>query len=100
MDDLRKEGSETIRRQDEVKRASWLQGLTGMAVAAFGAVVQFFGDAWDSVSELRYVFTSIPLWVWGGLAVAMSIYLWRKAEATQERRLDDERTGKHAGAGD
>ena len=100
VDDLRKEGSKTITRTDGIRKNSIAQMVLAFCGAIISAVLQFFSDAWDKVSEFRYVLTSIPVAVWFLIALGLACFMYWQAGRVQAYRLEDERTGKHSGAGD
>lgn len=97
VEDLREQGSKTIKETDVVKAGAGVVGFGGLVTMATDAVTEWFGVAWGYLDDLKQAFESIPMWVWGGLALALALFFSYRASRIQKVRVDDERLGLHNG---
>jgi hypothetical protein len=100
VDDLRKQGSQIVTEQDDVKTTSSVVGGAGVVAATVGVVTEHFESAWSMLLPIREAFDSVPLWAWGLMAAGLAYYYHYKANKTQEVRLVAERIGLHNGEPD
>jgi predicted chitinase len=90
-------GSETIQKADKAIRtqaAGLVAGLGGLGISGLSSLL---GDNWTKLATVREMFADVPGWVWGTGVVIMSMATIVYSRDIQNRRVDDERTGKHVG---
>jgi putative chitinase len=94
---LRAAGSQTIKAADNAIKVQ-----VGGVVASVGAIgisglSDLFGSSWAMLGQVREVFTEIPGWLWGVVALIITLVTIASARKVQNIRVEDERSGRHTG---
>lgn len=97
VDDLRNEGSKTIKQADRV--TFWSAAMT--VLSAIIAFVTFISAHWAEASKMaesvRPILNWIPAGVWPAVVTIIGSALWLTGNKIKEVRVESERTGVHNG---
>jgi len=97
VNELRAEGSKTIKAADKVSIGSLLLTCLSGAIA----LVTFVANHWEEASKMadsvRPLLEWIPTWAWPAVVAVVGLFLSIKAGTIKQARVEAERTGLHNG---
>jgi putative chitinase len=94
---LRDAGSQTIKAADNAIKVQVGGVLASVGAIGISGLSDLFGSSWAMLGQVREVFTEIPGWLWGVVALIITLVTIASARKVQNIRVEDERSGRHTG---
>lgn len=69
------------------KIVTWATGGFGLAASAFSGVTSNLNDANSTVGQFKALFTDVPGWVWGVMAVLVAFAAWTQLNKVETQRV-------------
>jgi hypothetical protein len=87
--------SDTMREAHSSKLMALFKAVGGFIIAGFYGVLDFFGDAADTLRPAKEFLDTVPGWAWALIAGVVAYVLYRKTARIEQDRLAAHREGRH-----